>query len=59
MNNNRNDLMFDFISVISFVIGLENLSKNDEQIQALESHLARQDEQYEEIIKLLNSLDRR
>lgn len=54
--NNRNDLVYDFISVLSFVIGLENLNKNNEQIQALESHLARQDEQYERIIKMLENL---
>lgn len=53
MNNNRNDLLFDFISVLSFIIGLENLNKNDEQIQALEEHLAKQDKQYEKIIDLL------
>lgn len=39
MNNNRNDLVFDFLSVLSFIIGIENLDKNDEQINQLENHL--------------------
>lgn len=49
----RNDLVFDLMSVFSFMIGLENLGKNNEQIEALEKHLKKQDEQYEEIIELL------
>lgn len=59
MNYKHNDILFDFISLFSFVIGLENLNKNDEQIQALEEHLAKQDEQYEKIIKLLEDKDGR
>lgn len=51
--NDRNNLFFDFINILSFVIGLENLSKNDEQIKALEEHLNKQDKQYEEILNLL------
>lgn len=53
---NRNDLVFDLISIFSFIIGIENLGKNDEQISQLEKHLAKQDEQYEKIIKLLEDL---
>lgn len=53
MDYKHNDLMFDFISLFSFIIGLENLNKNNEQIEALEKHLAEQDRQYERIIKLL------
>lgn len=56
MNYNRNDLGFDFINILSFIIGIENLEKNDEQIQALEEHLNKQDKQYEEILKLLEDL---
>lgn len=53
--NNRNELVLDFINVLSFVIGLENLDKNEEQIKALEDHLSKQDKQYEEILELLKS----
>lgn len=53
---NRNDLVFDLISIFSFIIGIENLGKNDEQINQLEEHLAKQDKQYEKIIKLLEDL---
>lgn len=56
MNNNRNDLVFDFISVLSFIIGIENLGKNDEQINQLENHLKEQDNQYKEILTLLKDL---
>lgn len=53
---NRNDFVFDLMSVFSFIIGIENLGKNDEQINALEEHLAKQDKQYEEIIELLKEI---
>ena len=53
MNTDRNDLLFDFINILSFIIGVENLDKNDEQIRALEEHLNKQDKQYEEILELL------
>lgn len=56
MNNNRNDIVFDLINILSFVIGLENLGKNDEQIKSLETHLNEQDKQYEMIIQLLNDI---
>ena len=35
------------------IIGVENLSLNDKQIEKLETHLKKQDEQYEEIKRLL------
>lgn len=54
MNDNFNVL--DGINVASFIIGLQNLNENQKQIQALEEHLAKQDKQYEEILKLLKSL---
>ena len=41
-------------NILSFIIGVQNLSLNDKQIEKLENHLKKQDEQYEEIIKLLN-----
>lgn len=43
----------DLINVLSFVIGVENLSLNDIQINKLEEHLNKQDKQYERIIELL------
>lgn len=56
MKYNRNDLAFDFINILSFIIGVENLDKNEEQIKSLEEHLLKQDKQYEEIIKLLKEI---
>lgn len=56
MKYERNDLIFDFMSVLSFIIGIENLDKNDEQINQLENHLKKQDEQYEEILALLKDI---
>ena len=54
MNTERNnEYLFDLINILSFIIGVENLNLNDKQIQKLESHLSKQDKQYEEIIKLL------
>ena len=54
MNTERNnEYLFDLINILSFIIGIENLKLNDKQIQKLESHLSKQDKQYEEIIKLL------
>ena len=55
MEYKHNDLVFDLMSLFSFVIGLENLGKNEEQIKALEEHLAKQDKQYERIIELLEN----
>ena len=50
---NNNEYLFNLINILSFIIGVENLNLNDKQIQKLESHLSKQDKQYEEIIKLL------
>ena len=49
----NNEYLFDLINILSFIIGIENLNLNDKQIEKLESHLSKQDKQYEEIIKLL------
>lgn len=54
MNNENNEYLFDLINILSFIIGVQNLSLNDKQIEKLENHLKKQDEQYEGIIKLLN-----
>ena len=54
MNNENNEYLFDLINILSFIIGVQNLSLNDKQIEKLENHLKKQDEKYEEIIKLLN-----
>ena len=54
MNTERNnEYLFDLINILSFIIGVENLNLNDKQIEKLESHLSKQDKQYEEIIQLL------
>ena len=54
MNTERNNrYLFDLINILSFIIGIENLNLNDKQIEKLESHLSKQDKQYEEIVKLL------
>lgn len=50
---NNNEYLFNLINILSFIIGVENLSLNDKQIEKLESHLSKQDKQYEEIVKLL------
>ena len=54
----------DIISVLSFIIGLQNLELNEKQVNALDNHLKEQDEnqlaliiqQNEEIIKLLKEI---
>ena len=51
--NTDNEYLFNLINILSFIIGVENLNLNDKQIQKLESHLSKQDKQYEEIVKLL------
>ena len=54
MNTERNNgYLFDLINILSFIIGIENLNLNGKQIEKLESHLSKQDKQYEEIVKLL------
>lgn len=50
---NNNEYLFNLINILSFIIGIENLNLNDKQIEKLESHLKKQDKQYEEIVKLL------
>ena len=50
---NSNEYLFNLINILSFIIGVENLNLNDKQIEKLESHLSKQDKQYEEIIRLL------
>lgn len=50
---NNNEYLFNLINILSFIIGVENLNLNDKQIEKLESHLNKQDAQYEEIIRLL------
>ena len=51
--NTNNEYLFNLINILSFIIGVENLNLNDKQIEKLESHLSKQDKQYEEIVKLL------
>ena len=51
--NTDNEYLFNLINILSFIIGVENLNLNGKQIEKLESHLSKQDKQYEEIIKLL------
>lgn len=53
MNNQDNDYVFDLINILSFLIGVQNLNLNDKQIEKLENHLNKQDQQYDEIIRLL------
>lgn len=50
---NNNEYLFNLINILSFIIGIENLKLNDKQVEKLESHLSKQDKQYEEIIQLL------
>ena len=50
---NNNEYLFNLINILSFIVGIENLNLNDKQIEKLESHLNKQDKQYEEIVKLL------
>lgn len=45
--------LIDLINILSFIIGVQNLSLNDKQVQQIENHLQKQDEQYERIIQLL------
>ena len=51
--NTENEYLFNLINILSFIIGVENLNLNGKQIEKLESHLSKQDKQYEEIVKLL------
>ena len=64
MDNQNNEYvaLIDLINILSFLIGVQNLSLNDKQVQQIEDHLAKQDAQYEKIINLLEqktSVERR
>ena len=50
---NNSEYLFNLINILSFIIGVENLSLNNKQIEKLENHLNKQDKQYAEIIQLL------
>ena len=50
---NKQFEVLDLLTIMSFILQLENLQENNEQTKALEQHLEKQDEQYEEIIRLL------
>lgn len=52
---NENNYVIDLINILSFIIGVQNLSLNDKQINELQEHLNKQDLQYEKIIKLLEN----
>lgn len=52
---NENNYAIDLINILSFIIGVQNLSLNDKQINDLQEHLNKQDLQYEKIIKLLEN----
>lgn len=53
---NNDTYLIDLINILSFIIGVQNLSLNDKQINELQEHLNMQDRQYEEIIKLLKDI---
>lgn len=50
--NNQFELL-DILTIISFVIAIQNLNLNNTQVEQLQEHLERQDKQYEEILLLL------
>ena len=50
---NNNEYLFNLINILSFIIGIQNLSLNNVQIKQIDDHLNKQDKQYEEILKLL------
>ena len=52
-NSEYTDFVIDLINVLSFVIGLQNLDMNNQQVADLQEHLNKQDEQYAKIISLL------
>ena len=52
MNNFGEFGLLDLITIVSFIIGLENLALNIKQSDSLEQHLAKQDKELlENIIK--------
>mgnify|MGYP003431992771 CR=1 FL=1 len=44
MNNFQNLDFLDIISILSFLIGLQNLDLNEKQVDSLEKHLRKQDD---------------
>lgn len=56
MENNKT-LLIDLLNILSFAIGIQNLELNNEQVQQIEHHLQKQDEQYNKIIELLEKLN--
>lgn len=54
-DNDYSVFLINLVNVLSFAIGLQNLDMNDKQVTALENHLSKQDQQYDEI---LNKLDK-
>ena len=52
-DNDYTVFLINLVNILSFAVGLQNLDMNDKQVNALEEHLSKQDEQYEHIIKLL------
>lgn len=60
MNNNIDDeriaWLINLINVLSFGIGVQNLDMNNKQIQDLQDHLNKQDEQYNEILSKLDKI---
>ena len=44
MNNFDNFGLLDLITILSFVVGLENLEMNIKQMDGIEQHLSKQDE---------------
>ena len=63
-NFGENWSFLDTISILSFIVGLQNLELNEKQIKGLDDHLKEQDnnqlaliiQQNEEIIKLLKEI---
>lgn len=61
IGNDNKWSFIDVISILSFIIGLENLELNQQQVSSLDKHLSEQDnqllakiiQQNEEIIQLL------
>lgn len=50
---NNNNYAIDLINILSYIIGVQNMSLNDKQIKDLQEHLNKQDKQYEEILRIL------
>lgn len=56
--NNDDYIAFvmNLINVLSFAIGVQNLELNDKQVNALDNHLSKQDEQYDKILSKLDEI---